>query len=653
MKIKSKLLTAVVIGISGQVAHADDTSQALIDSVGANMTLLPANSPATVTVITRNMIKASGAQTLADAIALAPGMIVGSRTAGQQSVSYLGMSDEYARRLQVLVNGQSIYTPTTGGVNWAMIPVPLSNVSRIEILHGPGSAVHGENAMMATINIVTVDPALIHKARAEMYIDNRGQKNMTASASALEGPLSLMATINHVKNEGTQSKTVPFNDAFTSKTASIHSKYSLANMGSISLDIGATRGQEDRSGYDQPWTTKLPTYTLPYTRYYSNDYEHLQLALPTNDGGQVKASLSRVSDEANYSYLETVGKLHLPVNSDYSGTRTEFNLDYNKTINNEWTAAVGGGLRRDRLKSTYFIGDSSPFVNDIESAYAGLSWSPTAKWTFNGEANVEHATIMSTKVSPTMSANYHLDNNNTFRLGYATGFRMPMTYEAKADRTMDFPGVGNVALVKSLFDLMPENNRTIDAAWQYESGRYLSAAARVFHSRLTSLVNPVEAPYKGISVTPGYILSFQNAQGTVKMDGAEAQLKWQPGKWLVFGTWTITNLDLSEADPSTVALYAQSVPKDVGSLLVSYDFGHGITASVTAKHLSSFKWAWVTYPVLGEQNVIGAKLQKAWRFHGSELTLALIGANLGGVDHNFRTDAGAYRSVGLQANVGF
>lgn len=651
---RKKFYLALLGAVLSSNAQANSSSSALIDSVGANMTLLPSNAPATVTVITKNMIEASGVQTLADAIALAPGVIVGSRTAGQQTVTYLGLDDEYGRRLQVLLNGQSIYTPTTGGVNWAMIPVQLSDVARIEILHGPGSAVHGENAMNSTINIITLDPYLNRRARASVFIDNRGQKNTNFSASALEGPFSLMASVGGQKNGGTDDKEYPFNDAFSSKNASIHSKYSILDgMGSISLDVAASRGQEERSGYDQPWSSELPNYTEPYTRYYSSDYEHLQLALPTQDGGKLTASLSRVGDKANYRYIESVGNQKIPINSDYFGSRTELKIDYQKVLNEHINVALGGSVRRDRLKSTYFIGDSSPFINNIKSAYIGASWSPTEKWTFNAETSIENATIMSTKISPTFSANYHLDARNTFRIGYATGYRMPAVYESKADRVITYPGIGELALAKSMFNLMPENNRTIDVAWSYDAGKYISVAARAFHSRLTSLVTPVEAPYEGLSVNPGYVLSFRNAQGAVKMSGVEAQLKWRPGRWLVWGTWTNTLLDLSESDPSTVALYAKSAPRNVASLLLSYDFGGGVTASVTAKHLSPFKWAWVSYPVIGSQNIVGAKIQKKWRWKRSELSVALIGANLAGTDRNFRSDAGAGRSVGVQVNLDY
>lgn len=652
-KIKNTALIVTLAAMSTSIAYADDVDPTMIAAtVGANMTLLPSQSPSSVTVITSDMIEASGARNLAEAISLAPGMIVGNRTAGQQSVSYLGMSDEYARRLQVLLNGESIYTPTTGGVNWAMIPVLISDVDRIEILHGPGSAVHGENAMLATINIVTKRPETSRKASADVYFDSRGLKTETATANLLSQRFSAMASIGHTSDPGTDKKTIPFVDSYGSKTGTIHAQYDLGPM-CLSISAGQTNGTENRAGYDQPWLTTLPEKVQPYSRYYENNYVTAKLLMPVGPDGQLKTTLSRISDSADYNYLANVGKLSIPVNGNYSGTRTELDVAYTTPITESIKSAAGLSIRQDRLDSIYYIGKKSPYINNIQSAYMGLSWSPDEKWTFNGEVNAEKASIMDTAVSPTVSVNYHLNPSNTLRIGYADGYRMPMVYEQFADRSVTLPKIGMVTLAASMFSLKPEQNQTIDAAWQYDSGKYLSISARIFQSKIVGLVNPVKEPYQGLSITPGYILTFANNQGAVKMNGAEGQVKWHPGRWLLWGSWSSTNLDLTDADPATRALYEQTVPKNIISLLAAYDFGWGITASVNAKHLSRFKWAWPTYPLLNEQNVVGVRVEKKLRINQSDLSIALIGENLAGMTSDFRADAGSDRTFGVQIKMDY
>ncbi|MEA2005392.1 MAG: TonB-dependent receptor plug domain-containing protein, partial [Acidobacteriota bacterium] len=57
----------------------------------------------------------------------------------------------------ILINGIKVYDPQTSHHNLD-IPVSLSSIERIEILHGQGSSVYGENAFGGVINIVTNKP---------------------------------------------------------------------------------------------------------------------------------------------------------------------------------------------------------------------------------------------------------------------------------------------------------------------------------------------------------------------------------------------------------------------------------------------------------------------------------------------------------------
>jgi iron complex outermembrane receptor protein len=68
-------------------------------------------TPNAMTLIDRDMIVASGARNIADLFRLVPSMYVGSKDGHSAIVSYRGTTDEYARRMQVLVDGRSVYLP--------------------------------------------------------------------------------------------------------------------------------------------------------------------------------------------------------------------------------------------------------------------------------------------------------------------------------------------------------------------------------------------------------------------------------------------------------------------------------------------------------------------------------------------------------------
>ncbi|HET7649744.1 MAG TPA: Plug domain-containing protein, partial [Gammaproteobacteria bacterium] len=94
-------------------------------------------SPLPVTVINRQMIRATGAATIEDVLRLVPGMLVGHDNGNQAFVTYDGFADRFARRMQVLVDGRSVYSPGFGGVDWSSLPVALEDVDRIEVIRGP------------------------------------------------------------------------------------------------------------------------------------------------------------------------------------------------------------------------------------------------------------------------------------------------------------------------------------------------------------------------------------------------------------------------------------------------------------------------------------------------------------------------------------
>ncbi|HEX23230.1 MAG TPA: TonB-dependent receptor, partial [Chromatiales bacterium] len=112
-------------------------------------------APAATTVIDRDMIKASGAREIADLFRLVPGFVVSHDNGYTPIVTYHGLSNEQARRMQVLVDGRSVYSIVFGGTKWTDLPLAIDDIERIEVIRGPNAATYGANAFLSTINIIT------------------------------------------------------------------------------------------------------------------------------------------------------------------------------------------------------------------------------------------------------------------------------------------------------------------------------------------------------------------------------------------------------------------------------------------------------------------------------------------------------------------
>ena len=92
--------------------------------------------PGSMTVIDSELIKASGARDISELLRLVPGMMVGNISGNQAAVNYHGTNASEARRMQVLIDGRSVYRAGLATVDWSDIPVAMEDIERIEVFRG-------------------------------------------------------------------------------------------------------------------------------------------------------------------------------------------------------------------------------------------------------------------------------------------------------------------------------------------------------------------------------------------------------------------------------------------------------------------------------------------------------------------------------------
>lgn len=111
-------------------------------------------APAAVFVLSGEEIRRSGVRTIADALRMVPGLLVVRITAQSYIVTSRGFPGE---KLEVFIDGRSVYTPLTSIVFWDVLDTYLPDIDRIEVVRGPGSilTLWGANAMNGVVNIVT------------------------------------------------------------------------------------------------------------------------------------------------------------------------------------------------------------------------------------------------------------------------------------------------------------------------------------------------------------------------------------------------------------------------------------------------------------------------------------------------------------------
>jgi len=136
-RCKKPFFVVVSLGLFGNAIAADEDIFFSELPIVASVSRLPqrlADAPTAVTVLDREIIKSSGARDLNDILRLVPGFQTFPHNTESARVNYHGLNDEeYSPRVQVLIDGQSQYSPLfRSGVNWLTIPVAIeiSSVSR-------------------------------------------------------------------------------------------------------------------------------------------------------------------------------------------------------------------------------------------------------------------------------------------------------------------------------------------------------------------------------------------------------------------------------------------------------------------------------------------------------------------------------------------
>ncbi len=113
-------------------------------------------APGIVTVITDGEIKNSGYRTFAEILRMAPGFeLIKTLPEGEEMVAVRGFWKALANNVRVMIDGHFISNPNNGDAFLIFNDLPVENIKRIEIIRGPGSALYGENAFSAVINIIT------------------------------------------------------------------------------------------------------------------------------------------------------------------------------------------------------------------------------------------------------------------------------------------------------------------------------------------------------------------------------------------------------------------------------------------------------------------------------------------------------------------
>lgn len=212
-------------------------------------------APVVATVITAEDIAAMGATDLDQVLETVPGIHV-SRSNQAYAPLYLirGIHSELNPQTLMLQNGVPMTTLFVGnrGNLWGGLPV--ENIARIEIMRGPGSALHGADAFSGVINIVTKTAADTPGTEVGLRAGSFNTRDGWLQHGGKLGPLDVAAYFRAGHSDGFRK--IVEADAQTSLDKVFGTHASLApgplNLGYDALDGSLDLGHDKvhfRAGY--------------------------------------------------------------------------------------------------------------------------------------------------------------------------------------------------------------------------------------------------------------------------------------------------------------------------------------------------------------------------------------------------------------------
>ncbi len=397
------------------------------------------DTPASVTVIESDTIAALGFKDIEDIFRLVPGMLVGYHSGfGKKtpSVSYHGTQASEHRRLQVLIDGHSVFKPGLARVEWTDIPLAIEDIERIEIIRGPNSATYGANSYLGTINILTKHPQHEKGVKVKVKSGNRGVKDNYLNFSGAVGNTSIRWTLANKQDSGFDTLT----DGITVNRDSQDSTFTMLRT---YTQLNSKTSMEWQAGYKEGTNTQRQLHSdeLSYNSEEDIDaqdtfiWHKLNYEFSNTQFSHVQIYSHRFlrTQEWNACFTQgfasAIGSTVLcgDFNKNLDEKKSEIEFQHTSVWNKNLRTVAGFRLRLDEFRSeTYNNGKSDNFNSSV---FSNIEYKFAKHFTVNIGAMYEDDEINGDFFSPRVALNVSLTPLQTLRFIYSEAIRAPDLFE--------------------------------------------------------------------------------------------------------------------------------------------------------------------------------------------------------------------------------
>lgn len=538
-----------------------------------------AEAPAAVTVIDRELIEASGARELVDVLRLVPGMLVARHSNHEPVVTYGGLPERHARRMQVLVDGRSVYQPFDGGVFWTDLGLAIEDIERIEVIRGPNAAAYGPNSFLGIINIITRHPAETTGQHATTRLGTNGVRDLIARQSGGSDRTDYRFTLSTQEDNG-------FPDTHSEKRAqfaNLRLDYRVTPEHNLSTQAGFGQSRKARGFMDNP---------VDPERRFTTDSAFMQMRLDRDTGIGDSWSIQYyfqqydTVDEFNtgdFLFQGVIPLVDMPLDFNFRTNRHDLELEHRTLLSPSSRLLWGAGLRHDKVTSSTYFSERSPVSDDMYRVFGNLELDLGSITTMNLGASYEHSRLFGDQISPRLALNVYPSPMHSVRFIASRATRTPTPTEELARQIyypMDiFGNTYEVIILDADGGLKPERleYHEIGHHFSLDNGR-ASVDTKLFSNRITRFIDAINASR-----------SFAD-RGGVAYQGIEMQLDyWLSDRTRLHGGLTY-HFNRDDESAQGDGRYGEAIPRRIFNAAITSRVTDQLRLSSTYYHYSEVNW---------------------------------------------------------------
>ncbi len=550
------------------------------------------DSPASVTIIDQDMIRASGLQDIPDLLRLVPGFSVGYTRDNTFAVGYHGFADAFSRRFQVLVDGRSIYMPHFGSVGWNTLPLAVEDIERIEVVRGPNAAVYGTNAFFAIINIVSKDPAVTQGNTLQLLAGEQNAAGVVYRHGGSKGGHQYRLTLSAQHRDR-------FEKSFYNVLRNRHEDYyertysrmlngrwdvRLSNTDEVSAQIGLSGGDWNAGRSTQPLEERAYD---PFSGYAQLRFNRT-LSADEEWSFQFSHSYSEEGKE-RFVLPAQLPAGDIVADTDVRQWRTQVDFSAMRRMDATKRLVWGAEIRHEA------VAGEQNYANGAQSGVRGnmfghFEWRPIENLLVQGGAQVGHHYFSGFEFSPRLALNYQFNPRHSLRFATSRATRAPTFFEEKGRFAYyNSSGVLLDQVTIPSDGLNAEINHSVElgylGAWPEWGGQL---DVRLYRDHVTDYIGDRRINQPDGIAGNRRVFQYING-GTLDVKGADVQLIWKPSAVLSLHlTQSFAHIkasrDIVDDD------LPESAPDWISGVLANWRFAPGWQASAMLYRSDRMMW---------------------------------------------------------------